>query len=131
MLAKIEYLPGRCNIGAAEIRMRRRAGLFALAATGALFVLLLVVGAAPAWQLLLFAPAFGAAVGLFQAASRFCVHYAYRGMFNFGLRGRAVAVPDEADRRRDRAAARRITLHSALIAAVVALIGCGAALALQ
>jgi hypothetical protein len=58
-----QYVPGSCNIGPAEIGIRRRFGHAGLAATAALGVALLRSDLHPAWRLTLALPAAGAAAG--------------------------------------------------------------------
>ncbi|MGV8839753.1 MAG: hypothetical protein ACWA6X_05560 [Bauldia sp.] len=121
MTMPTEYIPGVCNIGADEIRYRRNWGIGGTIATIAAFVLLLAVDAAPAWFLLLFIPAAGAAIGFIQARARFCVHFGRAGLFNFGTKGTTETVAAAAARRADRARARQLTLRAALHGAAVAL----------
>lgn len=107
-LAPADYEPGVCNIGPAEIARRRRAGHIGLAASMALFVVLVAIDA-PNWTRLLIAiPAVMAASGYIQARLKFCAGFGSRGVFNFGEVGPMERVAGEADRARDRAKARQI-----------------------
>ena len=54
---KIIYTPGVCNIGPAEIAMRKRAGWIGLAVTVLTWFALEHFGANPYWRLLLVLPA--------------------------------------------------------------------------
>ncbi len=114
------YRPGACNIGPAEIRRRRDAGIGGAVATVVLAAVLLAIDA-PAWaRLLVFLPAAGAAVGFLQMRSRFCVAYALQGVRNFGPLGDAEKVADAADHGADLRAAARLIAGSVAIGAVVA-----------
>jgi hypothetical protein len=129
-MSESSYKPGVCNIGAAEIRRRRRSGIVGTVAALALWGALVAGGAAPAWQLLLFAPAFIAAIGFAQARARFCVAFGLASVFNFGDVGHRESVVDAQDRRRDRARVRALVAYSAAAAVLVTAIGYGAAAAI-
>jgi hypothetical protein len=115
-----EYVPGSCNIGPAEIARRRRAGHAALAVTLAFGALALATDAPRPARLLIFIPAYGAAIGYLQAASRFCAGFAMRGVYNFAQAGRVETVGDQAARERDRHRALRMSGRAGLMAALVA-----------
>jgi hypothetical protein len=120
-----DYRPGRCNIGAAEIAKRRRAGQAgALATLGTLAVLAAVRAPAPV-RLVAIAPATIAASGYLQARLRFCAGYGYRSLVAFGDVGSTHQVEDAVARQRDRRRAMQIGLASLGIGAAV---GIGAAL---
>lgn len=118
-MSSADYVPGACNIGREEIALRRRGGVLALVATLILLLVLHLLDAGPLWFLLVFVPALGAALGILQASFRFCVHYGYSALFNFGNRGSAQSVIDAAARQQDRNAARRLVGYSLLIAGAV------------
>jgi hypothetical protein len=113
------YLPGVCNIGMAEIRVRRIWAAAMLAATIAAFAYLLWKESQPAWMLLLFPLAMGIGVSWLQARERFCVNFGVRGRFNFGRIGPTTKVADAEARRRDFTKVRSMFLRGAVIAAVV------------
>jgi hypothetical protein len=116
------YRPGVCNIGPAEIASRRRAGHVGVAATLALFGVLVVLDAPAAWRLLLFLPAAAAASGYLQAALRFCAGYGWAGVFNLTDRLRdTTSVAEARVRAVDRRKAIEIGAMSALIGIVVAI----------
>lgn len=114
------YTPGVCNIGRAEIRVRRAMGLLAGAITLGLLLWIATAGG-PAWlRLITFLPAAAAAQGLLQAQMGFCMGYGLRGVFNMGDRaGQTKQVADAAALAADRRKALSIVLYSALIAAAV------------
>jgi hypothetical protein len=122
-----DYQPGICNIGSEEIRRRVALGWAALGGTVALWAALLLIAAPAGWFVLVFLPAFGAALGFVQAAFRFCVYFGFAARFNFGG-GRAEKIASAAARRRDRRAALRILMTSFVIAGGVALVAYGTAL---
>ena len=116
----VEYVPGVCNIGPAEIARRRRTGFAGTIATAALLGVLLAVHAPPPLRLVLFLPAAVAASGFLQAWLRFCAGFGWLGVFNFRDVGTTEAVASAEARRRDRLMAARIGLASAIVGAVVA-----------
>ena len=116
-----QYLAGACNIGPAEIAMRRRAGHAGLVVTAALAAALLRSDLHPAWRLVLALPAAGSAAGYLQARQRFCANFGWRGVHNFGAMGQEQRVADEGARAEDRRRALRIMGASAAVGAGVAL----------
>jgi hypothetical protein len=124
MGSKTEYIPGVCNIGPAEIRMRRRVGWLGLAATLILWAGFLVLHVPAPWRLFLFLPASFGATGFLQAAMRFCAGFGQRGVFNFGSEiGKTEGVERADFRLKDRRKARLIGLYSVLIGIAVAIAG--------
>jgi hypothetical protein len=117
-----QYMPGACNIGPAEIALRRRVGHLGVVVTVVLAVVLLAVDAAPAWRLLLAFPAALAAAGYLQAWLRFCANFGVRGVYNFGALGREERVGAAAARTQDRRRALLIGAASAAIGLAVALV---------
>ena len=116
----VDYVPGVCNIGPAEIARRRRTGVVGTLATVLLLVVLIAIGAPTPFRLLLFVPAAVAASGFLQAWLRFCAGFGWLGVFNFREVGTTEAVASAEARRRDRLMAARIGLASAIVGAVVA-----------
>ena len=117
-IAGLEYRPGICNIGPAEIARRRRAGHVGLAVTIVVLVALVAIGAPPLARIVVALPAAAAASGYLQAWFRFCAGFASRGVFNFGPLGQTELVADVANdeaRRRDRSRATQIGLASLAI----------------
>ncbi len=118
----VDYQPGVCNIGPAEIARRRRAGHIGLIATVVLFAILVAVHAPPIARLLLFLPAAIAASGYLQAWFKFCAGFGSRGIFNFGDVGTTEGVTDAASRALDKAKANRIGLLSFAIGLAVGVV---------
>lgn len=113
---KQKYIPGMCNIGPAERRMRRLGGIAGtvVAVIGA--VLLIVTDVDWYWRLLLIIPATGAATGFLQDAMHFCVGFGVRGIFNvINSVGKTDSVDRAEYRRKDRARARQILGYSLVI----------------
>ncbi len=114
-----QYVPGTCNIGPAEIARRMRIGHLGLAATVLLGVVLLALGAAAPWRLLLALPATAGAAGYLQARARFCFDYGFRGVYNFDALGHHQRVAAEQARAQDRRRARNLALGSIAIGLAV------------
>jgi hypothetical protein len=114
------YAPGACNIGPAEVALRRRVGHAGLAVTAALGAALLGSDRHPAWRLALAVPAAGAAAGYLQARQRFCADFGFRGVYNFGRRGDEQPVTSDQARAQDRRRAVQLAAASAGIGLGVA-----------
>jgi len=117
-----QYVPGSCNIGPAEIALRRRAGHAGLVVTAALGAALLRSDLPRAWRLTLAVPAAGAASGYLQAHERFCADFGWRGVYNFDRRGQEQPVAGDNALAQDRRKAMRIAAASAAIGVGVALV---------
>lgn len=114
-----KYIPGVCNIGPAERRKRRIAGLFGLLVTVVAAILLVVSDVDWVWRLLLIIPATGSATGLLQDAMHFCVGFGMKGVFNvLHSAGKTDSVSQAEYRRKDRGKARLILGYSVLIGAL-------------
>ena len=119
------YVPGVCNIGAAEIARHRRAGHVGLLAALGLLAVLIAIDAPPLARLLVILPATISASGYLQAWLKFCAGLGSRGLFNFGPLGTATAVTDQEAIERDRRRSRQIGLMSlgiAIVAGVIAVL---------
>ncbi|MBN2086664.1 MAG: hypothetical protein JW748_15730 [Anaerolineales bacterium] len=124
MAKNSEYIPGVCNIGPAEIRMRRTSGWIGLAAVILLWAAFCCFRVPAAWRLLLFFPAAMSAVGFLQAAMHFCAAFGIGGVFNFGPNvGKTDTIEQAEYRRQDRRKALQIVLYSGLIGIAAALAG--------
>jgi hypothetical protein len=121
-LAGVEYRPGVCNIGPAEIARRRRAGHVGLLVTVAVLAALVAIDAPPLARLVLILPAAVAASGYLQAWLKFCAGFGSRGIFNLGPVGDTRQVVDQDARARDRAMANRIGLASFAIGVAVGVV---------
>jgi len=121
-ISSAEYRPGVCNIGPAEISRRRRSGHIGLAVTVVLFLILVALHVPPVFRLIVGLPAAGAASGYLQAAFKFCMGFASRGIFNFGELGQTHEVANAEAHARDRSRANRILVGSLAVGIVVAVI---------
>lgn len=113
------YIPGVCNINHAEIAYRRKASYVGLA----LFVIVAIVLFAldiNRWaRLILFVPAFIAAIGFLQAKNKFCVSYAASGQQNATDGSKSAStVSDAAAHGKDKARAQAMNTQAALAAVV-------------
>lgn len=118
-----EYIPGVCNIGGAEVRLRNLVGWAGLIGAIALWSSLAWAKSPPAARLWVGGPALMSAIGFLQARWGFCVNYGLGGVSSFGRKaGETTAVEDEKAREMDRSTSWRIIGESSLIAAVVAIL---------
>lgn len=119
--SRSEYIPGTCNIGQAEIRLRLMSGWLGLGLTIVLWIILELVHSAPGWKLFVFMPAMLSASGFLQAYFHFCAGFGMKGMFNFGLEtGKTIMVMQDEFRKKDRQKSLFIMLLSALIGGIIA-----------
>ncbi len=121
-----EYQPGVCNIGAWEIRRRRRSAIVGFVISAVLLAALVVAGVPAVARLLVVFPLWGSVVSWLQARRQFCVGFAVARMSNFTDEedGRE-RVEDEAAHRADMRTVRRMTIDGFLIAAAITLVVVG------
>jgi hypothetical protein len=111
------YIPGVCNINRAEIASRKKAGYFGIALFVIVAVALYALTAVRLTRLLLFIPAFIAAIGFLQAKHKFCVSYAASGLQNAADDASDVTkVIDQTAHATDKKRARRLNTQAGLIA---------------
>ena len=77
-----QYIPGRCNLGKAEIRRRYRIGFIGLTMAILIAIILYYTDAARIWRLFLFIPVFYGVSGFIQATKKFCYIYGFREVFS-------------------------------------------------
>jgi glucan phosphoethanolaminetransferase (alkaline phosphatase superfamily) len=117
-----QYIPGVCNIGPQEIKMRMMVGWVGLAITLALGVLLFRLPISPWTRLVLFLPAFVSAMGFLQAAFHFCVAFGTKGLFNMDKAvGQTESVSQTEFRAKDQKKVVQIYFLAVVIALVVAI----------
>ena len=116
------YVPGSCNIGPAEIALRRRAGQRAWSSPPRSARPWFRSDLPRAWRLTLAVPAAGAASGYLQARERFCADFGWRGVHNFDRRGQEQPVAGDQALAQDRRKALRIAAASAAVGVGVALV---------
>jgi len=118
--ASNEYIPGVCNIGPAERRMRRRSGFLGLIVTLVVLIILLATDVHWAWRLFLVIPATVAATGFLQDRFHFCVGFGMKGIFNvINSAGVVDNVELEEFRQADRRKAIKILFYSLAIGLIV------------
>lgn len=119
--AQTGYIPGVCNINRAEIAYRRKAGYFGLGLYVIIAIALFALGVSRWARLILFVPAFIAAIGFLQAKNKFCVAYGAAGQQN-AVDGspKAQSVTEQAAIAKDKARARTMNTQAALIALAAA-----------
>jgi hypothetical protein len=106
------------NIGPRERQRRLVGGFFFLAITICVEGGLLWFQAPRPWRLLVFLPAWAAAIGFYQVREKTCVALAARGLRNMDAGDEKIADPDDLDR--VRAQSRRVHIRSVLSAVVFA-----------
>ena len=113
-----------CNIGPAEIAMRKRIGWIGLVVTILVWGALAYFNVDFYWRLILIIPASMSATGFLQGYLHFCAGFGMRGLFNFGAEvGKTETVQQQEFRAQDKKRARQIFIYSILIGIVVTLIG--------
>jgi hypothetical protein len=112
-----EYVPGKCNIGKAETRLRLTVGWAGAVVTLLLGAFLLAGGAPPLWRLTLFLTTGMSAAGFFQASMHFCANFGLRGIFNVqDTVGTTQSVDEIEALKKDRAKAIQILVLTLLTA---------------
>ncbi len=115
------YTPGVCNIGPAEIALRKRVGWVSASFSVLLLIVLWVTHAPVIWRLVLFFPFTAAAIGFLQTAFHFCVGYGLSGMYNvLKPAGKAESVEKSEYRNADRIKSVQILLYSIIIGIILA-----------
>ena len=117
-----DYLPGRCNIGPAEIARRRRGAFVAVITAIALYLGLLAISAPDPVRFIVAVPAASAAVSWLQVRERFCVAFGATGTYNFGPLGELEQVADAAARRADRRKVISMVLRGAAVGCLVGVV---------
>ena len=117
-----KYIPGVCNIGDEEIKMRKRAGWGGLVATIILWGIFVWFNVPQVWRLTLFFPAMMSATGFLQARTHFCAYFGFASLFNFGDVGKTDSVQQAEFRAKDKKKAWQIVIHSVLIGLAIAVI---------
>ena len=110
------YIPGICNINHQEIKRRRNAGYFGLVLFVAVALPLVLVEINHWARLIVFVPAFIAAIGLMQAQQKFCVSYAASGLQNANEDSTEARAVQDSQKIIDKARARRMNFQAAALA---------------
>ncbi|MBC7565121.1 hypothetical protein H7100_02765 [Candidatus Saccharibacteria bacterium] len=123
MAGSNEYIPGMCNIGPSERRMRRLGGIAGSVVTVVILGLLIHFDAPTWWRLILIIPAAGAATGFLQDRLHFCVGFGMKGIYNvINSAGVVDNVELEEYRLKDKKKAQQIVIYSGLIGLAVGLL---------
>ncbi len=122
MQAQNVYIPGVCNIGRSEIKLRKLAGWVGLAIAIILYGSFVYLGVPRIWRLIIFIPIAMAAAGFLQARMHFCANFGMRGVFNFGEIGNIDIVGQAEFRAADRRKSVRIIVYSVITGIVAAVI---------
>jgi hypothetical protein len=119
-----QYIPGVCNIGPAEIAVRKRFGLLGFALTALLWALLAFFHVGRLWLFLLFFPSALSAVGFIQAVMHFCAAFGLRSVFNVASKvGTTDTVLQAEFRAEDKKKARQILGYSIIVGLMISLVG--------
>jgi hypothetical protein len=124
MASNDKYIPGVCNIGPAEIRMRRNTGIAGLLLMIVLFIIFYFFSVHPIIRALAIGlPAVMAASGFLQAQLHFCARFGMSGLFNFGDDIRRQESVDQLEfRRKDQRKAITIIAASTAIGLLIGLV---------
>ena len=117
-----KYIPGRCNLGRAEINRRYRIGVTGLIASIAVIVLFEIIRPNPAWKLMLFIPVFYALSGFIQAGKKFCYFYGISHVYTTEGIKTFTPVKEEPYRDKDRRAAYNIISLTFLGSVIITLL---------
>ena len=115
------YIPGVCNINRAEIAYRRKWAFIGLGLTVVIAAMLFALHVNRWVRVVLFLPAFIAAIGYLQTKNKFCVTYGAAGQQNAAEgSAKAQAVTDAVAAAKDKAKARTMNAQAAIAAVIVA-----------
>lgn len=121
-MSEPQYIPGVCNIGGPEVRLRKVVGWAGLVGVIALWAFFAWTKSAPLARLWVGGPALMSALGFLQARRGFCVNYGLGGVSSFGDKaGQTQAVEDDEAREMDRRTSIKIIVTSLVIAQAVAI----------
>lgn len=97
-----EYIPGTCNIGAAEIKKRKVGTIISAILMVGVLILFQLMSIDGIWRFFLFFPATLFAINFLQVYFKFCVAFGLKGVFNFGDLGKSNSRVSSEHRRKDR-----------------------------
>jgi hypothetical protein len=117
-MPEVQYIPGTCNIGKAEVRKRQVVGLVGLFFSISYLLTFNAVDAPAIYRFGIFFPLLVASIGFVQSRSKFCLAYGFAGTFNLGKMGDIKRVASKEDRAADRKTALVILGKSFLLAAL-------------
>ena len=119
--SKNKYIPGICNLGKEELKLRKTAFFLATALLLIVIFLLQLFHTSHIWRLTVFIPAAYVAISYQQWYFRFCVNFGMKGVFNLGAIGKTTSVEQIEDIRKDKAKASKMIIAGLVFGAVVAL----------
>lgn len=96
------YIPGTCNIGAAEIKKRKAATIISAILMIVMLMVFQLMSIERIWRFFLFLPATLFAINFLQVYFKFCVAFGLKGVFNFGDPGKNDSILSSEHRRSDR-----------------------------
>ena len=115
-----KYIPGVCNIGPDEIKMRKKFGWISTGISVILFLFFLIFHTSPSYRLIIFLPIMSAAIGFLQAYFHFCVAFGFSGIYNvLKPAGQTETVVQMEFRKQDRQKAIKITVLAVLVGVIV------------
>jgi len=110
----VEYVPGSCNIGAAEIARRNRVGYFGLVCTVFAICCIEMLDADRIWRLTISIPVAITLTGFLQARQKFCLRYGLMGVFSVLGMHNLTAISDSENRQKDRNMALSLVMRTIL-----------------
>lgn len=116
------YIPGTCNIGNEQLQKRKRFLLKTVSATLLCILFLEVFHLDKTWRMLMFIPFSLTIIGSQQVYFKFCYLFGLKGYYGFGEVGKAKAVTDAENIKRDKAKARKMIVSSVIIGAVLTVV---------
>jgi hypothetical protein len=108
------------NIGPRERQRRLIGGFFFLGIAACVSFGVIAFNAPRPWRLLVFLPAWAAAIGFFQVRAKTCVALAARGLRNMDAGDEQISDPSELEQ--VRAQSRAVHIRAALTALIVAVV---------
>jgi len=119
---KTEYIPGVCNIGAAERRTRRIVGLIGVILTILFIVFSLFFKVDRTYRIVIFFPLFISSMGFLQDRLHFCAEFGVLGVYNLTDKMMGISKVQKEFLKQDRVKALKIIIYSALISCVLTII---------
>lgn len=119
----LKYIPGVCNIGIEERKIRRNIGVFGAVLTLIFLFFSLVLDLRSIYRIIIFLPAFMSALGFLQYKMHFCAEFGILGVYNFDKAFRKkISIMESEFLKQDRIKALKIIVYSLLVAIFITLI---------
>lgn len=116
------YIPGLCNIGQVEIKIRLVMCILTVITSVGLFLYFTVVSQHWFVALLFFLSISNFMLSVLQVKYRFCVKYAFDGVFNFSEFGNKQSVENSQFHKIDKQRARKFIIGSYLLGLFITLL---------